>query len=206
MNNDQQYLEERYSFFGDLKYFDKEFIEEEIKKVLEETEDFKVQSSKIAKILYDVIGNIGNTCRREVSLKKLREHHYKYDHVLYNVVNKYMKKIRSSDASKIRSSINKQFIHKKILDIPLGPTLKNIGILEFLTTLLPESVAETIISIPHVKAYESKDMVEALRHYKIVSTSTDSLLVDAKKREANKYYYDITKQVLADMLKIYDMT
>ena len=206
MTNDQQYIEERYSFFGDLRYFEKEFVEEEIQKILSNNDlDFKAQSKDIAKILYDVIGNIGNTCRREVNLKKLRDHDYKYDHVMYSIVNKYMKKIRSSDAAKIRASVNKQFVHRKILDIPLAPTLKNLGVLEFLTGLLPEAVAETIITIPHVKAYESKDMVEALRHYKIVSI-THNTFVDQQKRDANKYYYDITKQVLADMLKIYDMT
>ena len=49
--NDQQYIEERYSFFGDLRYFEKEFVEEEIQKILSNNDlDFKAQSKDIAKI------------------------------------------------------------------------------------------------------------------------------------------------------------
>ena len=95
------------TYVGDNNYFSASFIDKKFSEIKGETEEEK--SKEVAKLLYDIIQNVSASCCKTVSLEKLFEENYKYDHVITKSCDKYLKLVKEEDRKKVRKAIDTAF-------------------------------------------------------------------------------------------------
>jgi len=97
------------SYLGDIKYFDSSFLNEKFSKA-EKIEDVNKRSKEIAKLLYELIQNIGSTCTKAVNIHELHKKNYKYNHIISNYCKKYIPMIVENDRIKIKKAIDNSLV------------------------------------------------------------------------------------------------
>jgi hypothetical protein len=207
-SNNDIYLQE--SFTGDIDYFDHRFVDDKIRSSMMEKDKAK-RSRKLQETLYDVIMNITNVSKRAINFKKLYKDHYKYDHILYKSVHPNLKYLNDDDKERLRDSIDSAFsngtadsvasgVVGAILDVLIP---KEIGILKGLVGKFAHSV---IAGIGHgvffdICPVKFKSIGEALVVYK--KAAKESRFKSDETRKQAQYCYEVTTQIMEDLLKLY---
>ena len=213
-------------FIGDVEYFDMNKVDIKIKAAIYDIKDEDEKSAALRKILYSLITNVGNACRRQLTLKKLYESHYRYNHIIRVLCNKYISQINDSDKRKLRGAIDNQFTSG------LNPAVLNPNDLKFPVKMSKEakaklskegiSVTKKLINIPNplsmgldiasaglkiVGKYIWRTIGEAMRFYKMTSQGSGFIgfIVSDNQKKMYKYFFEITAYVLEDIVKVYRM-
>lgn len=208
-------------FIGDEEFFDMHIIDQRIRQSLNGVKEFEERSNILRKILFSLIVNVGNACRRQFTLKKLYVKNYRYNHIILVQCKKYINQLTDKDKRKLRGAIDKQFT-TGLSTIPnpgkLWTTIPAKGIpqgAKLVKPLLgvPNKVTLGIdianLGIDALKLVGNpiwRTIGEAMKFYKIESQGGNiltGLFTNKEQQKMYKYFFLLTSEVLEDIVKIY---